>query len=350
MSESRSDWQDAVKRGLFGKAEFNEEMKRSVLKEIDQTPAMQFHKHVRFIGMAALCVIVGAVLFYSTNGTPWGEHASQQAGVVEPTQPNDSSQVLERDAIGLPVTFRYLEAKTLQKDEVIWESDEDILPGLSNKHSPLWKLYTAVELPLDEVEILDQRHVEGIGSVIRFTKMNDTATQHGTDEKYDYIGFVIDGLSKPNTLLHYGLGHLYDDEILMTRLFGKEVIKIDVQTCRTDGESCAFYIHELDGSITTYAMFDAASYEYDLDNDGREEAIVTTYKQNQIYVFKEENGELLWASIRDSLGADHRDIVSYDRDKGWFTIRDASSGDSQGSSVLTYRYEAATQSLVEVQP
>ncbi|RJX37216.1 hypothetical protein D3P09_22920 [Paenibacillus pinisoli] len=347
MSEIRPDWQDAVRRGLFGKAEFSEEMKRSVLEAVDRRHAMRFRPRLHLIGIAALCVIAGIVLFYNADDAPWTADAGKQAGVGEPVPPSGDDQIVQEHEWGLPVTFRYLEARKLQKGEVISENDDDILPGLSNKHSPLWGFGQTIELSFDEIEILDQRPVDGLGSAIRFTKLQESNTKHGTDEKYDYIGFVIDGVSKPNTLLHFGYGHLYDNEIMMARLFGKNVVKIAINPCRTDGDSCTYYLHQSNGSIIPYAIFEAETYEYDLDGDGREEAIVTTYKQNQIYVFKEENGELLWASIRDVLGAKYGDIIDYNREQGWFSIRSKNSG--AGEPVRTYRYDPGTHGLIQLQ-
>ncbi|QJC54066.1 hypothetical protein HGI30_22770 [Paenibacillus albicereus] len=96
------------------------------------------------------------------------------------------------------------------------------------------------------------------------------------------------------------------------------------------------------GQVASFMQLDASSYERDWDGDGKEEAIVATRKQNQIYVFKEQDGRLLWTSIRDALQAGPNDALQYDDGLGVFRFLSA------GGVVETYRLQGEPESLVRV--
>ncbi|XID92923.1 hypothetical protein ACF3MZ_31520 [Paenibacillaceae bacterium WGS1546] len=323
MNDARSPWERLVKQGLFEGETYSEEMKLAVLDAVERKkkPALRMWK-----------LFAGAVL------------ACLTATVLISGWPNDATPAGSAETRGqqFRLTFQLLEAPRLVKGQFIYDSDPNILPGLSNKYHPMRNTGPIEQIALADIDLIEEKPIDGFGTALRYTLKEGVGP-----DKFPSFGFTADGLSQPGTLFHYGTGHMYDLEFEMTRLFGQEALKIRQPLCRTDGEGCAWYLKREAEGMITYSFFQADSYENDLDGDGKEEAIVTTYKQNQIYIFKESNGELRWSSVREALGADRDDIVAYDDALGSFTLR--SFDESGEERVRTYRYEKRGDKLVEVE-
>jgi hypothetical protein len=338
MSEHSPDWQNKVKQGLFAEVIFTNDMKKSVLEAVDRNPSYFFRKWKRFAGAAVICMTAAILLIN------WSQHEKEKtAASVLP--------VITGGEVGLdlPVTFKLLAARNWVRGEVIHDNDPDILPGLSNKYNPLRDKNNGYisQIPLSDIELIENREINGFGTAMHYKLKADSVAQHDIDRNADYFGFTVDGLSQEGTLFDYGVGHMYDAQFSMTRLFGQEVLKIKLPICRTDGEACVFYLKKDAEGIVTYISFDAASYEQDLDGDGSEEAVVVTHKQNQIYLFKEQDGQLLWASVRETLKAGKEDIIQYDNDRGIFIIRSTNAGEKD--SVSAYRYAEGENDLVRIE-
>lgn len=214
------------------------------------------------------------------------------------------------------VTYQVLQAPILQKGESINASDPDILPGLSNKHNPLRMQAITDKLAMSEVELTDSQQVNGFGTLVRYKlRSADHPLAEGPSGDASFFGFVPDGFDA-ETVYHVGYGHMYDAVYYMTRLFGMPVLKGEILECRYDGEDCAWYFALDKEGPQLVAMFEARTFEKDLDGDGSEEAIVSTNKLNQVYIFKKIGNELHWASIRDALELDNDHIVHYEPASG----------------------------------
>ncbi|RED59415.1 hypothetical protein [Cohnella phaseoli] len=320
MSDGSSAWEKRVKEGLFQEERFTDEMKLKVLGAIERRPRRIAGLWPRLAGTVAACLAALLLVVYWPSGS------------VDTARPQGAAAGAEK-----AMTFQPLEARILTKGQTIYGSDPDILPGLSNKYSPLRNTGYVEQIPLTDIELIDKKEIPGFGTTLRYTLINnEDLPKSDKNGIIVYFGFVIEGLSKPGQLFHYGFGYLDGDDFSATRLFGQEVLKIDRQQCRIDGEACAFYVKKDEGGVSTFAEFDAATYERDLDGDGREEAIVATHKQNQIYIFKEEHGRLQWASVREALGAGNEDRLVYDEAAGLFEVYTPSA--EQGDGVRIYAY------------
>ncbi|WP_372638420.1 hypothetical protein [Cohnella sp.] len=330
MSDSSSAWEKRVKEGLFQEERFTDDMKLTVLGAIERRPRRIAGLWPKLTGTAAACLAALLLVVYWPSGS------------VDTARPQGSAAGVES-----ALRFQPLEVRTLERGQTIYEAAPDILPGLSNKYSPLRNMDYVEQIPLKDIELIDEKEIPGFGTTLRYTLKNndDLPKSDGTGKIIIYFGFVIEGLSEPGQLFHYGFGYLDGDDFSVTRLFGQEVLKIDRQLCRIDGEACVFYVMKDENGVSTFADFKAATYERDLDGDGREEAIVATHKQNQIYIFKEDQGRLQWASVREALGTGSEDRVVYDEAAGLFEIY--TSAAEQGDSVRIYAYTQGNK-LAEV--
>ncbi len=301
MTENSLPWEERVKQGLFREERFTDEMKNAVLQAADRRSRWRYGKGIGLFGALAFC----AAAFLMLSNLTGGGGSYRTAG-----------ETGER----IPLAFKPLEARILQKGETIYGGDPGILPGLSNTHSPLVNTGYAEQISLSDINLIEKKEVPGFGTAFLYTVKEGTALKDSTVTKHESLGLAIDGVSPEGTLYHYGTGHMYGLQMTMTRLFGQEALKFNQPLCRTDGEGCALYAKKDAEGLSTFATFSSLTYERDLDGDGLEEAIVVTYKQNQIYVFKEDEGRLLWASVRDALGAGAEDSISYDELRGTFEL------------------------------
>lgn len=335
MSGQR-DWQKMVKRGVFEEAGFTEQMKSNVLDTIGgkqrSGTGVFWKKGLARVGMAAVaaCIFAGGIWLFDSPGgglQEWVQGVKQAAGlqgdvrmagqgenivpITSPESLQDSNDD-ERWSRELPVLYQTLDARIWKVGDISRSTDYDILPGLSNKFSPLRSADNVDVLPLSAMELLDSKELEGFGTLFHYNLAGEDKLRHGTDEKLDYFGFAIEGISEPGTFYHYGLGHMYQlGEHTVTRVFGERALKVEQKQCRVDGEDCSWYLVYGEDGLSTHLDFSAKTYERDLDGDGLEEIIVTTLKRNQIYLFKEKDGLLEWASIREALGAERNEQLVY---------------------------------------
>ncbi|MFB9274335.1 hypothetical protein [Cohnella cellulosilytica] len=319
MSGNSLSWEERVKQGLFREEKFTNEMKNTVLRAADRRVRRRFGKRIALLGtLLAFCAAAFLLLSHLSGD---GADTYRTAGATGES---------------FPLAFKPLEARILQQGETIYGGDPGILPGLSNTHSPLVNTGYAEQISLSDIDLIEQKEVPGFGTAFLYTLKEGTVLHDSIVTKDEALGLAVDGVSPAGTLYHYGTGHMYGLQMGMTRLFGQEVLKFNQPLCRTDGEGCAWYVKKDANGLSTFATFSSLAYERDLDGDGREEAIAVTHKQNQIYIFKEEQGRLLWASVRDALGAGAEDAISYDELQGTFELH---GRETDGSlAVRTYRY------------
>lgn len=327
------DWEGSVKQGLFQEVAFTGEMKRIVLETVDSPIGLSGLPWKQLAGVAAICLL-SVLLITGLPISPNGKMASNLTA-------------LDQRA----VVFHPLEAEDSTYGMTISVQARDILPGLSNKFNPLLNETNGriVQIPFSDIDLIAEREVEGFGTILRYTLKPGSATSNDPDipgndapGNPENFGFVLKDAPQSDTLYHYGTGHMFDLQFSMSRLFGQEVLKIQQPVCRTDGEGCVWYLKkDATGQVSALMFLSAEGYERDLDGDGKEESIVVTHKQNQIYIFKEYNGRLSWASVRDILAAGTGDELTYDDASGVFTVLGA-------DAVRTYRYQEGRDRLVQV--
>ncbi|MFC5471144.1 hypothetical protein ACFPPD_20865 [Cohnella suwonensis] len=333
MNDIRAPWENKVKQGLFSEDPFTEEMHATVLKAVDRRRRLPFRSWNGVAAAIAVCLMAVLLVIRPWEGND-GSAASGDEGLAGVT-----------NAQSFPAAFHPLDAQVLPAGATIRENDPDILPGLSDKYTPLRNGEYAQRIPESDIDLIERKEIPGFGMAIRYTlKSESTVTAPKVEKdggkKIAYFGFKLDGQPE-GTIVHFGTGHMYDLDFEMSRLFGQEVLKIAQAECRIDGESCVWYVRKGEGGVAELAMFSAASYERDLDGDGREEAIVATRKQNEIYVFKENGGKLSWTSVRNDLKAGPDDVVGYDESEGIFTL-------AREDSFASFRYSETDKSLVRI--
>jgi len=325
------EWEGKVKQGLFPEEVFSGEMRRAVMEAADRRANGFFRSWKPLAGAIVLSILVAILMI----NRPFDSSRQAATGLADETK--------------LPVAFTPLQARTWELGQVIADADPDILPGLSNKYNPLKNKTNGyiAQIPFSDIQLIDEKRIDGFGTALHYTLKPDSVTPHEMKGNPDYFGFTADGSSQPGTLYHYGTGHMYGLKFGMTRLFGQEALRIEQPTCRTDGETCVWYLKKDEGGqVSSYMDLDAASYEYDLDGDGKEEAVVVTHKQNNIYIFKEKAGQLFWASVREALGAKQDDSIQYDAAKGIFALHvHAAEG---GTAVSEFHYEQGADALVRI--
>lgn len=337
MSKQSMDWESSVKKGLFTEETFTSDMKKTVLETVDRHPSYFSRQWKSLAGVIVLCAVAAILtmnLSHVNDNTAASTLLDLSEGVTE---------------LKLPVLFQPLDARNWEKGQTIHLDAPNILPGLSNKYNPLKNEVNGYidQIPLSDIQIIDTKQIAGFGTAIHYKLTDDSVTRDEIEGDQGYLGFTVDGISRPDTLFHYGYGHMYDQEFSMTRLFGQEVLKIEQSICRTDGEACVWYVKKNDErTIFSYLNFEAASYEHDLDGDGKEEAIVTPHKLNQIYLFKEQEGQLIWAGVREALKAGQDDIIKFDEASGIFTIYSVHEGEE--IAVRAYRYADGENAFVKI--
>ncbi|MEK0317628.1 hypothetical protein [Cohnella sp. 56] len=325
MSDRSIEWENQVKQGLFADEIFSDEMKLSVLKAVERRPAYWSRQWMRLAGV----VVLGIVAVMVAVNWPYGNA--------------DKAVFVSSAEARLPVAFEPLAAREMKWGQVIAQADPDILPGLSNKYNPLTNETNGYipQIQLNDIQLLDERPIAGFGVALHYTLKPDSTAPNEIRGNPDFFGFKVNGQAQPEMLYHYGTGHMYGLQFSMTRLFGQPVLKIEQTVCRTDGEACVWYLKKnSEGQVFTYMQLDAASYERDLDGDGKEEAIIVTRKQNQIYIFKEQDGQLLWASAREALKVSRDDSIQYDHVKGSFRIHSLAGGED------AYTFQGGPDSFV----
>jgi len=326
MKESYA-WEDRVKKGLFKEQLFSKDMKMSVMEAVERRPMLAWTRWMKMAGAALACMIAAIILL------SWQGDAKQAL-----------TEGASASAFEIPLVYKALDARTHKQGQTINEGDPNILPGLSNKYSPIENSGYIDQIPFSDIELTDKKDIPGFGTALLYEFKDRSQRIPRSDGRTDYLGFEIEGLSGPGMLFNFGFGHLYEEELSATRLFGIDVLKIAPQKCRIDGDACVWYLKRDTNGVSTYASFAAATFERDLDGDGKEEAIVATYKENQIYIFREENGELLWVSLREALSADKQDDLYYDGNLGTFEWRRA----GEGGLVQKYRYAEGEDKLVRL--
>lgn len=331
MNDRPVDWESRVKQGLFTEEIFSSDMKRQVMDTLDRRPGY-FSRQWKFLAGAVALSFISVI--FAING-PYDFFGKGASGL--------------KDEKGMPVVFQPLIASNWEMGETSNQADPDILPGLSNQYNPLRNKTNGhiAQIPYSDIQLLDEKPIDGFGMALHYTLKPDSVTPHETNGDVDYFGFILNESSQPENLYHYGYGHLYDLQFSTTRLFGQEVLKIEGANCRTDGESCVWYVRkDSDGQVYSYMSLEAASYERDLDGDGKEEAVVVTRKLNQIYIFKEQDGKLLWSSVRETLKANQNDIIQYDDASGTFTIHSILGEGKYTDNV--YAYKEGSDSLIRM--
>lgn len=316
---THEQWEERVKQGLFPELKLTERMKDAVLANVNQPrPIARFLDRFTSIKAMTIAIMMIAVIALAS---PWDYILEKDS------EPNPSSRSGYTDIITeFDIAYTPLDARTLQPGETIYEADPDILPGLSNKHSPIHKDAAEHILSLSEIDLIDSRIIEGFGTLMNYTLLIEEPLDASVPKDTRYFGIQLDGISDPQTVFHVGYGHMFEmTEQRMTRIFGQSALKIEQEKCRIDGEACAWYYTVEQNKPMLYAMFSSKSYERDLDGDGIEEIIVATNKRNQIYIFKEENHLLYWASIRDIVKADPYpdDLITYHEEDGTFSLTSA---------------------------
>lgn len=313
------NWEEKVKHSLFSDMKFTAEMKAAVLESVNQNKPFSGLLDGRrmFLRIMATVGIVTGVLFFSAS---WDTIFEKRGGAVSE----------------YPVAYKLLDARMLQPGETIFDSDPDVLPGLSNKYNPLRKHAVEHTLTLTDIELLDSKEVNGFGTLMHYTLLVEDPVDAALPKDIRYFGVNLAGISEPQTVFHIGFGHMYDmADHRMTAIFGHSALKVEQLACRVDGESCAWYYTVEQDKPVLYAMFSAKSFERDLDGDGIEEIIVATKKQNQIYIFKEENNQLYWASIREITQSDPGDWIAYHEEEGTISITSFDGG-LQRTRVFSY--------------
>lgn len=360
----KKDWQQLVKQGLFEEAVFTEQMKGQVLDAIGTGQRYRskafFGKKLARASLAAACIVaVGIWLFGSPYAglQEWAGEIKQAAGLQEDggsveqhgiKPPASAAQANDEERWGreLAVEYKPLDAPIWKKGDISRSTDPDILPGLSNKFSPLKSASTIEEVKLSDIQLLDSRELKGFGTLLHYNLVHDDELKYGTNEKLDYFGFAVKDVSEPGTLYHFGLGHMYEwGEPAVTHVFGDPALKIEQLQCRVDQEDCSFYFIYGEGGVKSSLTMSAKTFERDLDGDGLEEIVATTFKQNQIYLFKEKNGLLKWASIREIIGAKPDEQVAYLEQDGTFSL--TSPGDGL-ASVRYFSFQEGESKLVMV--
>lgn len=245
----------------------------------------------------------------------------------------------------------------------------DILPGLINKFNPFQKNNKESKVISEEdIIILDEVYVAGFGRILHYklAKEDSVEPDGPLANTLTYTGFVLEDdlendeddnddkdasrITQDNTMsnginhntekntsiekenkmhnnvVNYGVANLIAGSQSMTELFGEKVLKLYLPLCFKDGDACTFYIKQEGATVDNFATFFARSQEEDVDGDGQAEAVISTYKQNQIYILRKNGDQFEFSSIRSILKAEEGDQIAFDPQQQLFFLTSIADG------------------------
>ncbi|MBH5319317.1 hypothetical protein I6N90_16070 [Paenibacillus sp. GSMTC-2017] len=357
MSEYKSEWVDIVKRGSLKESAFTEEMKRTILENVDRPRRRNRLNVTGFMSVAVMACLIIGLLFINGNNNEDSTKSMGSSGlggnkatINEVTKPKEDVVTDVNGKKQYPIEYKVLKAKEWKRGDMGSNNDPFILPGIFNTFNPLLDPDESYMdgVPIKSVEIINQKKIEGIGVLVHYRYPGEEKTlvnKYGNNELVSYTGLVLGEATGDSVVYQGSYGPIDNEEISMTKVFGQSVIKTTWQCMAVKTTKCSMYIKNDDGELSYYLNFDLISktYEQDLDGDGLEEVIVATVKGNQIYVFKKVNEKLEWAPMRETLRLTKDDVLVFSEVDNSFTVR------SYGAqkSIKKYLYKQGSNKLVE---
>ncbi|GEM_PF-4358563 len=322
---NKPGWEYYAKRSLRGRIAFTDNMKRAVLAAADR-PGRRGRQLLK--ASAALLCVVAAVVAFNLSDFEGRFGSSDTEGVRKAAS-----------GVSLPIVYDKVPgAEPYGRDTVISLDSPVLIHGLSDRVNFIRdKADRQIDVrPVEEIEILETKRIPDYGYLYHYKLAESAERGPETNPNITYTGLTVDGYTPSGYIHDFGYGNLVESETGQTRLFGKEMLKLTMNVCWTNGSPCNWYLIKENGGLSTYMSVSADVYERDLDGDGVEEAVVVAPLSNEIYLFREENDEILWASVRQAAGADKDDRISYEPETGLFRLTPAGS-DGQ-ASVQTFRH------------
>lgn len=330
MNDSAEQWEKLLGRGTASQGQFTEPMKRAVLDRTDRFKTHGRQWSVIWLSASVPAVVIALFVMFGPLDDFTRQAVSGVIGGTESPGNKDAGEALPEER--LQMRFAPLDAKKIGNGETIYMNDPRILPGLGDRVNPLRKADNRMieQIPLAEVELIETKWIDGFGEAYHYRLKNDTK-----GKGLDYLGMKVEGYTKQGMLHRLGYGQLIPVNFETTRIFGRDAFKLSI-ACGIDGSICTYYKTKEDGGLAEYLSFDldGAAYEHDLDGDGIEEAIVLAHGINEIYVFKENNEELLWASVREAMKAEEGEQIAYDPSEGIFTL---TGQEASGAPITIFR-------------
>src|SRR5690606_27113794 len=121
--------------------------------------------------------------------SPWNHF------VEKASEPNlASGSGYDRLLAEFNITYTPLDARTLQSGETIYEADPNVLPELSDKHSPLRKHVAEHILPLTDINLIDTKVIEGFGTLMNYTLLVEDPVDPTLPKDIRYFGMQLDGI------------------------------------------------------------------------------------------------------------------------------------------------------------
>jgi|GEM_PF-6162378 hypothetical protein len=301
MDKEKPHWTALVKAGAARQGVFTEEMRQAVLTRIDQDRKKRFNHSLIYVAIPLLGLLLCLFLLPHLS-------SEQAAGLSLRT----TSQV------DRPITLHYEPANNLA---VIPESDKAIRSA-------------ALQLvPVSSVHMNNAVTIHNLIKYVDYTKLGDDTTS--------YFGFALASqLNSVNPQLYeIGYGKMSDVQVQGSEAFGLSNLRADGQ-CGPE-RRCVYWLSIDQDKVTAYYQMDASTiYEPDLDGDGVTEAVVLTHAQD-MYIYKNIDGEIQSVNVQTALKAEYGDIVTYDPEHREFQL-------TNGKDTKRYQYEAGADRLRQV--
>lgn len=343
VSEPKPAWYEIAKKGSIASTPFDEELKRSVLSNINRREKRYLQSVKQVLAAIVVCMALGLSLLLVTNEGVLFKKSEQAASPPAGTPFHSISGI---DTKEHPFAYKLLDARITGNGSIISMNDPDILPGLGNKVNPLHAYDNRMiyKISYTDIEVLSKKDMDGFGTLLKYKAIKDDPKLPYFRKGDEHFGYTVDGLTGPEVIYDFGTANLYDAQMAVTRVFGHQALKIWL-VCGADGiRVCTYYNREQNGGMASYLEFDNATmYERDLNGDGLEEAIAVSNTTGQIYIFKENAEQLYWVSVREALGAGEQDVVSYEKASGMFTLL------KQDIALRKYRYTENADKFVLVE-
>lgn len=276
MSKEKPEWTVMIKESSVRKGVFSEEMKRTVIFRVEQN---EKKKNRQFLYIAT--PMIGLLLFilFLPNFNP----VSAIDQFVKTANTKMGSEATN------DIILMYEPAKDLQ---YIPSTDKAI------------RGFTLSQQPLSSVHIKESSSNSEIAKYFDYTKSEDDLTL--------YFGFQITNQfsTRKGEFYEIGYGRLSDVTFQESSAFGLSDFRLE-GNCGPE-RRCVYWVSVDQDKVMVYEQMDAQTiYEQDLDGDGVPEAIILTYSQD-IYIYKNIDGQIQSVHIQAALRADSGDTVTYD--------------------------------------
>ncbi|MGO4542492.1 hypothetical protein [Paenibacillus sp. 2TAB19] len=271
MNHDKPDWSAMVKASSIPNGVFTENMKQTVMSQVQQDQRKKMNNPFYFViitllGLMICVTILPLIDRLPTNAIMGSEAASDQNILLDYEPTKDLKFIPETDM------------------------------GVRDS--------TLLRLPITSVQIKETVIIDGFGKYLNYTKAEEGDTS--------FFGFELSNhfSSANGEFYEIGYGAMTEVNFQKSDAFGLADLRMDGR-CGPQ-RKCTYWISLDQDVVKVYYQMNAPTiYEQDLDGDGVTEAIIVT-DGTQIYIYKNIAGQIQSVNVQSALQTKYGDTVTYD--------------------------------------